>query len=168
MRHPEAARPPPALGVEVGPGGDQSVDHLPAPGAVQRRRVERADRVVDPLQQGRMTREQPSDERDVIGLDRLHQLDGLVPLLLRQRIDVGLQLRPAGKPILAGDDELGVAEGQLGLGSDRIRGMVLADALERLRVAGGVGLEEVLGLILELVEVRRAGSCRGIDERSFT
>src|SRR5262249_49641274 len=90
----------------------------------------------------------------------------------RERLDVGLQLGPTGKTILARENKLRSTESEarcldLVGGRSRKPRMIRPNAPERLRVSGLVALEEVLGLILELVEVRTVWQWGCHHEHSF-
>jgi hypothetical protein len=78
-----------------------------------------------------------------------------------------LQLRPGRKPIFAGDDELRIgqpgADGGLGR-CGRELGVLCPQAFEPGRVGGAEGLQQVFGLLFDLLQVRRGGKRRGHDD----
>jgi hypothetical protein len=72
--------------------------------------------------------------------------------------DVAFQPCPAGKTVLARDGELGIGEGEAGGEDLWVRGageprMKLAEPLRHAGCAGGVILEQVLRLMLQMIEV---------------
>jgi hypothetical protein len=73
-------------------------------------------------------------------------------------IDMSLQSCPTGKSSLASDGELRVAEAQPGGEDFSVRGLAQArmkfpDSLGRFGHAGRVVLQQVLGLVFEMIEV---------------
>ena len=82
--------------------------------------------------QRRVARHHGLDAIDVVGVDSLLELPDLL-----EGVDVSLELRPARKPVETRDLELRIG--------DRCR---------------GAGLEQVLGLVLQMAEIGRSGSGR--------
>jgi hypothetical protein len=89
------------------------------------------------------------------------------PLLVRQIqligerwfFNVPLQPRPARKSIFAGNGKLRITETELGVEDFSVRGpaetwVEFPDALGYPRSAGGTLFQQVLGLMLEMIEVR--------------
>jgi hypothetical protein len=73
-------------------------------------------------------------------------------------LNASFEARPAQKPAFAGNGELCVAELECGSKDDLIRrarkaGMEFADELRRRKTAGGMGLDQVFSLVLELVKI---------------
>ena len=103
--------------------------------------------------------EQAPGARGIVGSHGLFELIDEIVRTGRERLDVGLQLGPTGETILTRDDELRSTECEARR-PDFVDGrcpeprMIRQNAPERLRVSGLVALEQVFGLILELVEVR--------------
>ena len=115
--------------------------------------------------------EQVPSARSVVGSHGLFELIDEIVRTRRERLDVGLQLGPTGKTILTRDNELRSTESEARC-LDFVGGrcpeprMIRLNAPERLRVSGLVALEEVFGLILELVEVED-GLAVGLPSRTL-
>jgi hypothetical protein len=78
---------------------------------------------------------------------------------LRQRFDVLLELGPALETIFACDDALSGAQREfrrlnIRRGEASELRMELSDTRERFRMARMVGVEEILGLMFEMVQAR--------------
>ena len=74
-----------------------------------------------------------------------------------QRFDVTLEFGPALEPIFPRDDQLGIAEGEPGhlnlmVASSGELWMRLADATKRFELPGSVAVEEILGLVLQMIQ----------------
>ncbi len=76
--------------------------------------------------------------------------------------EVSGEFWPALEAVFAGEDELGVGEGEVGGGDfgegEFVEGGVMAlDTVERIRLRCAVGLQKILGLFFVLFEVRASG-----------
>src|SRR5436305_11752588 len=124
----------------------------------------------------RMCVEQRAEPVDVARLDRL---DGVAEARMRcvradaaRGFDVVLERRPALEAVFAGDDELRVREGELGI-EHRGRRLVLQSRVVSDDPRGGglpagtVELMELAGLALQLREARPRGQGPGRHMRSF-
>jgi hypothetical protein len=110
--------------------------------------------------------------RSVVGSDGLFELIDEIVRTGRDSVDVGLQLGPTGETILTRDNELRSTESEARCldfvdGRCPEPGMIRLNAPERLGVSGLLALEEVFGLILELVEVRTVWQWGWHHEHSF-
>ncbi len=78
MEKPESAGPPPALGVDVGAGVEQDIQHLAAAHPGDQRRIEGGHRVVDLRFQLGMAIEHASEQDGVVFGERfLEDYDGI-------------------------------------------------------------------------------------------
>jgi hypothetical protein len=119
----------------------------------------------------------------VAGIEEVHRPaeEGVRdPLVVRpieagplRALDLGLEPRPTRKAVFAGDGELGVAQGELraadaGVGGASETGVKFPQALARLGISSGVGLQQVPGLMLEMVEIRAGRQALGRHESSLS
>jgi hypothetical protein len=110
--------------------------------------------------------------RSVVGSYGPFELIDEIVRARRERLDLSLQPGPTGKTILTRDDKLRSSESEARC-LDFVDGrcpeprMIRLNAPERLGVSGFVALEEVFGLILELVEVGTVWQWGRHHEHSF-
>ncbi len=159
MQQPEPARPPAALGIDVGACFQEHIQHLPTAHPGNERRIERRDGLIDFRFVLRMTFEQLAEPgRVVLGKRPLEQLERVAGFQ-SDGIHLFFQFRPTGEAVLAGNHQLGVAQDEAPEATDGFRvvgrlRMMFLEALEGFGIPGLAMFEEFFGLILELLQIR--------------
>ncbi|MBI4531091.1 MAG: hypothetical protein HY709_06165 [Candidatus Latescibacteria bacterium] len=104
--------------------------------------------------------------------DEVHEVLALLQLFLRHAslnlggLDKVFEFRPTGKAVLPGDHQLGITQGQsggtnVGIGRMGEAGVKFPDTGVSPWIASVMGHEEILGLLLEMIEMRRRGEQLG-------